>query len=62
MSYEPGSPECRSLIDAKDNILNAMKSLSGIKKANPLRNQLLEIYNELEEMHDLRRAEENSNN
>ena len=58
MSYEPGSPECRSLIDAKENILNAMKSLSGIQEASHLRNQLLTIYNELEDMHELRRVKE----
>ena len=61
MSYEPGSPECRSLIEAKENILNAMKSLSGIQKASEIRNQLLSIYNELESMHELRRAQENNN-
>ncbi len=59
MSYEPGSPECRSLIDAKDNIVNAMKSLGGVDKAQHLKSKLLEIYNELENMHDLRREEEN---
>ena len=61
MSYEPGSLECRSLIDAKENILNAMKSLSGIKKANQIHKQLLAIYNELERMHELRRVQENTN-
>ena len=58
MSYEPGSLECRSLIEAKENILNAMKSLGGIQKANHIRNQLLTIYNELEGMHELRRVQE----
>ena len=61
MSYEPGSLECRSLIDAKENILNAMKSLGGVDSANQIRNQLLSIYNELEGMHELRRAQENRN-
>ena len=60
MSYEPGSPECRSLIDAKENILNAMKSLSGMNKTQHIRNQLLGIYNELEGMHEQRRTEENN--
>ena len=61
MSYEPGSPECRSLIDAKENILNAMKSIDGIDKANHIRSQLMTIYNELEGMHELRRVKEKEN-
>ncbi len=61
MSYEPGSPECRSLIEAKENILNAMKALGSFNETNNARNQLLEIYNELEGMHELRRMKENSN-
>ncbi len=60
MSYEPGSPECRSLIDAKENILNAMSSLNRIQEADHIRSQLLNIYNELEELHELRRNQENS--
>jgi len=61
MSYEPGSPECRSLIDAKENILNAMKSINGIDKTNHIKKQLMSIYNELESIHELRRAQENNN-
>ena len=60
MAYEPGSQECRSLIEAKDNILNAMKALTGLKETNKARCQLLEIYNELEGLHELRRVQENS--
>lgn len=61
MSYEPGSPECRSLIDAKENILNAMSSLNRIQEAHNIRTQLLDMYNKLEELHEIRRATENSN-
>ena len=61
MSYEPGSPECRSLIEAKENILNAIKSLNAIDKATNLKSQLLTIYNQLEEMHELRRSQEKGN-
>jgi len=60
MSYEPGSPECKSLIDAKENILSAMSSLNRIEETNELRAQLLGIYNKLESLHELRRAHENS--
>ena len=59
MSYEPGSPECRSLIDAKENIVSAIQSLSSINQVQHLKEQLLEIYNELEGIHDLRREKEN---
>ena len=58
MSYEPGSLECRLLIDAKENLLNAMKSLAKIKDIDSIKDQLLNIYNELEEMHENRRIEE----
>ena len=40
MSYEPGTLECRLLIEAKENILNAMKSLSNIKNTDTLHSQL----------------------
>ncbi len=59
MTYEPGSLECRSLIDAKENIVSAIKSLSSIDQVQHLKEQLLEIYNELEGIHDLRREKEN---
>ena len=61
MSYEPGSPECRSLIEAKDNILNAIKSIKGIESTNHLHSELMKIYNELEGIHELRRNIENTN-
>ena len=61
MSYEPGSPECRSLIDAKENILNAMSSLNRIDETSDIRTQLLNIYNKLESMHEARRAQEKNN-
>ena len=60
MSYEPGSPECRSLIDAKENILSAMRSLNKIEEATEMRAQLLVIYNKLESLHELRRVHESN--
>ena len=61
MSYEPGSPECRSLIEAKENILSSIKSLNKIGETNHIREQLLKIYNELEVLHELRREQEKEN-
>ena len=58
MSYEPGSLECRLLIDAKENLLNAMKSLKNIQNIEKIQDQLLRIYNELEDLHEIRREKE----
>ncbi len=58
MSYEPGSLECRHLIEAKENLLSAKKSLSKISNMENIEEQLLNIYNELEKMHEIRRIKE----
>ena len=55
MSYEAGSKECRNLIDAKENILSAMDSLSSISETENIMIQLKQIYNKLEDLHDRRR-------
>ena len=55
MSYEAGSKECRHLIDAKENLLSAMESLSNINSTDVLQIQIKEIYNKLEIMHDKRK-------
>ena len=62
MSYEAGSKECRHLIDAKENLLSAMDSLSGIESTENLQKQIKEIYNALEKMHDNRREIESAAN
>ena len=56
MSYEAGSKECRNLIDAKENLLSAMDSLSSISKTENIMIQLKQIYNTLEDLHDRRRV------
>ena len=60
MSYEAGSKECRNLIDAKENLLSAMESLSEIRKTEKLQLQIKDIYNTLEKMHDDRRVIEST--
>ena len=55
MSYEAGSKECRNLIDSKESLLSAMKSLSEITDTENLQQQIKDIYNTLELMHDNRR-------
>ena len=56
MSYEAGSKECRNLIDAKENLLSAMDSLSSISETENIMVQLKQIYNTLEDLHDRRRV------
>jgi len=60
MSYEAGSTECRGLIEAKESIIKAMKSLSTIKNQDNIQKKLREIYNELEELHETRRKKESN--
>tara|TARA_B100000212_G_C27064486_1_gene401262 strand:+ start:226 stop:411 length:186 start_codon:yes stop_codon:yes gene_type:complete len=60
MSYEAGSKECRNLIEAKESLLSAMQSLSEIGSTEKLQNQLKDIYNTLEKMHDNRRTIESA--
>ena len=58
MSYEPGSLECRLLIEGKEHILNAIKTLGKIENMDNVQSQLLSIYNQLENMHDKRKEKE----
>ncbi len=60
MSYEAGSTECRGLIEAKESIIKAMKSLSTIKNQDHIQKRLREIYNELEQLHETRRKKESN--
>ena len=62
MSYEAGSKECRHLIEAKESLLSAMKSLSNISSTDFLQSQIKEIYNKLEIMHDNRKEIESETN
>ena len=59
MPYEPGSIQCRGLIAAKENLLSAINSLSKIDNTNHIKDQLKQIYRELDEMHEGRKVLEN---
>ncbi len=59
MPYEPGSTQCRALISAKDNLLEAMNSLGKIENIAHIQIQLKEIYRELDEIHEDRMVIEN---
>lgn len=56
MAYEPGSPDCRLLIDAKAHLERALHTLSGLPHADHISRQLVSVYNQLEGLHDLKRA------
>ena len=60
MSYEAGSPECRGLIEAKESLIKAMKSLGVIKDLDHIQTKLRDVYNELEQLHESRRIKESN--
>ena len=60
MSYEAGSTECRGLIEAKESLIKAMKSLGGIKDLDHIQTKLRDVYNELEQLHESRRIKESN--
>ncbi|MEB3234008.1 MAG: hypothetical protein VKM98_01145 [Cyanobacteriota bacterium] len=51
MSYEPGSTECRVLIDCKGQIESMLLSLSRIDNTVPIRDQLMAVHHQLEALH-----------
>ncbi len=57
MGYEPGTSECRLLIDSKAQIEAALANLARLENTEALRSQLLAVYNALEDRHDIKRAE-----
>ncbi len=56
MTYEPGSAECRVLIRSKEQIENMLLDLSKLEGTDLLLQQLRQVHNQLEALHDLRRA------
>ena len=58
MSDEAGSAQCRGLIEAKESLIKAMNSLGAIENLGHIQKTLLEVYNELEQVHDSRRIKE----
>lgn len=51
MAYEPGSSECRVLIDCKGQVESMLLALSRIENSEAVREQLLSVYNQLEDLH-----------
>ena len=52
MIYEPGTMECRILIDAKDKLMDVQVNLAGLKDTDEMISQLKEIHANLEYMHE----------
>ena len=52
MPYEPGSPECRVLIDCKGQVESMLLALSRINNSEPIREQLVAVHNQLESLHN----------
>ena len=60
MSYEAGSTECRGLIEAKESLIKAMKSIGAVKGLDHIQMKLRDVYNELEKLHESRRIKESN--
>lgn len=55
MPYEPGSPQCRVLIDCKAQIETMLLALERIENSGHIRDQLLSVHHQLEGLHELHR-------
>jgi hypothetical protein len=60
MAYEPGTSECRILIDSKAQIEAMLLNLAKLENTEHIRQQLVAVHNQLEGLHDLRRAQRSS--
>ena len=61
MISEAGSAQCRALIEAKESLIKAMNSLGTIENSDHIQENLRDIYNELEQLHESRRIKESNN-
>ena len=55
MRYEPGSPDCRLVIEAKQSLEDVLRLIADLPHTDHMRRQLLSVYNQLEGMHELKR-------
>ena len=60
MAYEPGTSECRVLIDSKSQIEAILRNLARLENTEAIRQRLVSVHNELEQLHDLRREQRRS--
>jgi hypothetical protein len=52
MRYEPGTSECRVLINSKEQIEAMLLSLSRLENTDSIRRQLRQVHTQLEALHD----------
>ena len=52
MIYEPGTMECRILIDAKDKLMDMQVNLATLDGTSETIAQLKEIYKDLDHIHE----------
>jgi hypothetical protein len=60
MAYEPGTSECRVLIDSKAQIEAILLNLARLENTGHIRQQLVAVHNQLEGLHELRRNQRRS--
>lgn len=53
---EPGSPDCRVVIEAKRSLEDVLRLLSDLPHTDHIRLQLIAVHNQLEGMHELKRS------
>jgi hypothetical protein len=58
MPYEPGSPQCRVLIDCKSQIESMLLLLGRLDDSGPIRDQLRAVHQQLEDLHGRYRRSE----
>jgi hypothetical protein len=51
MLYEPGSAQCRALIDCKSQIEAMLLALQRIENSGPIQDQLRSVHLQLEDLH-----------
>ena len=61
MAYEPGTSQCRVLIDSKAQIEAILLSLARLENTAPIRQQLVDVHNQLEALHEQRRQQRSTN-
>lgn len=56
MAYEPGTMDCRVLIQSKEQIERMLIALTKVDGTSLVLQQLRQVHSQLETLHDLRRA------
>jgi len=57
MAYEPGTTECRVLINSKEAVETMLLNLDRLEGTQAIKEQLRQVHQQLELLHDRRRNE-----